>query len=446
VVVLVRLALAVLTISVAFLHAEQNLIPPILLVLREQGMIVGGERWELYAGLLGTIPLALGVLSSLVWGYLADIWDRRKLFVLCMLIGSIPGFLTAFARDYSELLLARTLSGVGVYGSYALIFSLVGDIVPLRWRGLGFGLVMTASGLGVLGGMILAGLYARVDWRLPFIIVSLPATVSGLLFLLVSRGVKLGMGEPEVKEMYEKGFEYNYRIKLKEFAYGIKSTPTILFIVLQGIPGTIPWGVIIFWAIAFMNVRWGLTESLATLIVITAGLSMVTGNVVGGVLADRLKDLGLRNSRLWISLTGIMVGLAMTIAFMSYPYPYGVTDISAIAPLALLALLIFNFVSWAGPNVQAIISEVILPEHRGTFYAVFNVTDSVGKALGPSIGAFLINFYKGLGYDTSEAYYSAMVAASMAWLLCAILWLPMFKTYGHDYTKLREVLRRRVSA
>jgi hypothetical protein len=55
----VRLALAVLTISVALLHAEQNLIPPILLVLREQGMIVGGERWELYAGLLGTIPLAL---------------------------------------------------------------------------------------------------------------------------------------------------------------------------------------------------------------------------------------------------------------------------------------------------------------------------------------------------------------------------------------------------
>jgi len=401
----VRLALAVLTISVALLHAEQNLIPPILLVLREQGMIVGGERWELYAGLLGTIPLALGVLSSLIWGYLADIWDRRKLFVLCMLIGSIPGFLTAFARDYNELLLARTLTGVGVYGSYVIIFPLVADMVPLRWRGLGFGLVMTASGIGILGGMILAGLYARVDWRLPFIIVSLPAIVSGLLFLLVSRGVKLGMGEPEVKEMYEKGFEYNYRIKLKEFVYGIKSTPTILFIVLQGIPGTIPWGVITFWAIAYMNVRWGLTESLATLIIITAGLSIIAGNLVGGVLADKLKDLGLRNSRLWVSLTGKMVGLAMTIAFMSYPYPYGATDISAIAPLALLALLIFNFISWAGPNVQAIISEVILPEHRGTFYAVFNITDSVGKALGPSIGAFLINFYKGLGYDTSEAYY-----------------------------------------
>jgi hypothetical protein len=50
------------------------------------------------------------------------------------------------------------------------------------------------------------------------------------------------MGEPEVKEMYEKGFEYNYRIKLKEFTYGIKSTPTILFIVLQGIPGDDPMG------------------------------------------------------------------------------------------------------------------------------------------------------------------------------------------------------------
>lgn len=442
----VRLALATLTISVAFLHAEQNLIPPILLVLKEQGMIAGGERWELYAGLLGTIPLALGVLSSLIWGYMADIWDRRKLFVLCMLVGGIPGFLTAFARDYNELLLARTLSGIGVYGSYALIFSLVGDMVPLRWRGLGFGLVMTASGLGVLGGMILAGLYARVDWRLPFIIVSLPAIVSGLLFLPVSRGVKLGMGEPEVREMYEKGFEYSYRIKLREFAYGIKSTLTILFLILQGIPGTIPWGAIVFWAIAFMSVRWGLTESLATLIIITAGLSMVLGNIVGGVLADRLKDIGLANSRLWVSLTGILVGLLVTVAFISYPYPYGVTDINAIAPLALLALLIFNFVSWAGPNVQAIISEVILPEHRGSFYAVFNVTDSVGKALGPSIGAFLISLYKGLGYNASEAYYLAMLTVSMAWLLCAMLWLPIFNTYKHDYTKLRGVLRERVSA
>ncbi len=441
-----RLALAVLTISVAFLHAEQNLIPPILLVLKEQGMIIDGERWEFYAGLLGTIPLALGVLSSLIWGYLADIWDRRKLFVLCMMVGGIPGFLTAFARDYSELLLARTLSGIGVYGSYALIFPLVGDIVPLRWRGLGFGLVMTASGIGILGGMILAGLYARVDWRLPFIIVSLPAIASGLLFLIVSRGVKLGMGEPEVKEMYEKGFEYSYRIKLGEFALGVKSTPTILFIILQGIPGTIPWGVIVFWAIAYMNVRWGLTESLATLIVMTAGLSMVIGNIIGGILADKLKDMGLVYSRLWISLVGILIGLSMTIAFVSYPYPYGVNDISAIIPLALLALLLFNFVSWAGPNVQAIISEVILPEHRGTFIAIFNITDSIGKALGPSMGAFLIGFYKGLGYNTSEAYYLALITASMAWLLCAMFWLPMFKTYGYDYAKLREVLRRRVSA
>lgn len=434
----------VMMVGVAILNSEQNLLAPLIKVLREEGMIIGGEAWELYAGLLGFMPVIVGSLSSIIWGYLGDKFDRRLLFIATILIGAIPTLLTAFARNYYELLVARTLSGIGIFGSYPLLNSILADITPRERRGMIYGVAALSIGLGILGGMLMAGVFARVNWRIPFIITSIPLILIAPIIYAALRNVKLGMAEPEIRKLYEAGYSYEYKIKIREVVGVLRRTFTIIFLFLQGIPGTLPWGTIVFWAVTYMYVRWGLPESAATMVIMFGGLGSITGTLIGGLLSDALKRKGIFNSRVYVSITGVVSGMVLALALVSYNYPYGDASLGALLPLMTLAFITFFLAAWPSPNVTSIISETTLPEHRATIYAIFNITDRIGMSTAPIIGGFLIVTYKSMGVREADAYYYAVITAVLAWIITAVLWLPLIKTYSADYSKLVKTLEDRV--
>ncbi|MDM7274637.1 MAG: MFS transporter [Thermoprotei archaeon] len=437
------LVILIMMVGVAILNSEQNLLVPLILTLREEGMIIGGESWELYAGLLGFMPVIVGSLSSIIWGYLGDKFDRRLLFAATILMGAIPTLLTALARNYYELLIARTLSGVGIFGSYPLLNSILADITPRERRGMVYGVAALSIGLGVLGGMLLAGVFARENWRVPFIVTSAPLILIAPLIYVALGNVKLGMAEPEIRRLYETGYSYEYKIKVRELLGELRRTYTIVFLFLQGIPGTVPWGVIVFWSVTFMNVIWGLPESAGTLVVMAAGLGVLTGTLMGGLLSDVLKGRGVFNSRVYISITGIVSGMILTLALISYNYPYGDASWKALLPLMMFAFITFIPVAWAGPNVTSIISETTLPEHRATVYAIFNITNRIGASIAPFLGGFIIVAYKSMGVEETYSYYYALTTATLAWTICALFWLPLIKTYHSDHVKLIRTLEDR---
>ncbi len=436
-------AIIIMMAGIAILNSEQNLLVPLIPVLREEGMIIGGEAWELYAGLLGFMPVIVGSLSSIVWGYLGDKFDRRLLFTAVILMGAVPTLLTAFSRNYYELLIARTLSGIGIFGSYPLLNSLLADIAPRERRGTVYAIAALSIGLGVLGGMLIAGVFARESWRIPFLVTSIPLILVAPIIYEALKGVRLGMSEPEIKKLYEAGYSYEYKIRIRELAGELRRTYTIIFLYLQGIPGTIPWGTIVFWSVTYMGVRWGLPESTATLVVMSAGLGIFTGTIIGGALSDFMKSRGIFNSRIYVPVIGIVCGLVLVLTLISYNYPYGETSLEALLPLMLFAFITFIPVAWPGPNVTAMISETTLPEHRATVYAVFNVTDRIGASIAPFLGGSLIVAYKSMGVEGADAYYYALITTTLAWIICFLLWLPLIKTYCSDHVKLVRTLEER---
>jgi len=82
------------------------------------------------AGLIGMIPTLSGILTTFIWGYLADKLSRRTLFATAVLVGEIPCFLTGFARNYYELLVLRALTGIGINGAAPVARALIADIYP----------------------------------------------------------------------------------------------------------------------------------------------------------------------------------------------------------------------------------------------------------------------------------------------------------------------------
>ncbi|MEM3948696.1 MAG: MFS transporter, partial [Zestosphaera sp.] len=180
-----------------------------------------------------------------------------------------------------------------------------------------------------------------------------------------------------------------------------------------------------------------------TLIVFAAGLGMMVGYFAGGLLSDRLLRLGFENGRLVVAFTGVLLGTLTMVALLSYPYPYGNESLNALLPVVVLGLVGMVFVTWAAPNVPAVLSEVSLPEHRGTIFGLFNITDNIGSAFGPTIASLLMTFFLSTGIPEPNNMLYGMIAISLFWVPCAFLWLPALKTYVKDKTKIKEILAKR---
>lgn len=437
---------ALFVLSLMMLYADSNLVAPMLVKLKEEGMIIGsGADYYFYAGLLGTIPVLSGILTTFAWGYLADKLSRKHLFALAVLTGEIPCFLTGFARNYYELLALRALTGIGINGAAPVARAIIADIFPPESRGKGYALYNFSTALGTMLGMIMAGVAISlgISWRIPFMLAAAPNFVLVPLFLLTVKEIKIGYAEPEIRKLYEMGAEYRYRIKLGEFFAAVAATPTLIFIYLQGVPGTFPWGALPFWAPTYFQEKWGLSPATSTLIVFAAGLGMLIGYFIGGVLSDKLLMRGFARARLAIPFVGILTGTLTTALLLSYPYPYGDESLTALLPVIILGLLGMTFVTFAAPNVPAILSEISVPEHRGTIFGIFNITDNIGGAIGPTLAGVLMAYYRERGASGPNSLFLGLLTISLLWIPCALLWLPAFRTYVRDKKRVREILAKR---
>ncbi|MBO8174503.1 MAG: MFS transporter [Thermococcus sp.] len=428
-----KFSIVLLILMAAFLMADQNLLPPnYQQIMQEFGIS------ETQMGLVSTIFVATSALITLIWGFLSDIGRRKKLLVIGVLIGEIPCFLTAFVHSYWQLLLMRLFTGIGVGSIIPIGYSLIADMFEEEHRGKGYAYIQTAFGFGTLFGMIIAGLI--VSWRPPFIIASVPNFILAPLFYLIAEEPKRGEGEKVLKEVLEKGYEYTYKLSWDVVKKSFQ-TKTNLLIFLQGLSGTVPWGVLMYWLVSFLIVTRGMAKDTATFVLLILGIATVIGTLVGGFVGDYF-ERKMRGGRAIVTGLAIFLGMLATIGVILYPLPSQLSIKGWIA-LTVYSLLFLQLVSFAGPNVTAIISQVNLPEDRGTVFGVFNIIDNIGKALGPLFGGFLIETLRNAGYSNALAYEYALIIGSLFWIPCALVWLWIKRQYPEDRERIQEILKKR---
>ena len=86
-------------------------------------------------GLLNTAYLIGAVIGSLAFGYLTDLWGRKKLFTVTLGLYVIAAFLTAFSWNFWSFAFFRFLTGAGIGGEYSAINSAIDELIPARMRG-----------------------------------------------------------------------------------------------------------------------------------------------------------------------------------------------------------------------------------------------------------------------------------------------------------------------
>lgn len=125
------------------------------------------------ASALVTVWLAGIMVGALFFGYLADRFGRRKLFILTLLLYAVSTVISALSPGYYFFLVFRFLTAIGVGAEYSAINAAIGELIPARCRGRATAAVMNFWPVGsVLAALVslffLNLLPPSIGWRVAF--------------------------------------------------------------------------------------------------------------------------------------------------------------------------------------------------------------------------------------------------------------------------------------
>ncbi|KAK0725833.1 major facilitator superfamily domain-containing protein [Lasiosphaeris hirsuta] len=132
-------------------------------------------------------------------GQLADIWGRRYLMILVVVLFALGAGIAGGANNLAMMVAGRAIQGIGGGGVNFIIQLIICDLVPLRERGNYMGILFLFFTIGTAMGPFIGGaIVERASWRWVFYI-NLPiagaALVLHLLFLQVKYEKKGTLGE-----------------------------------------------------------------------------------------------------------------------------------------------------------------------------------------------------------------------------------------------------------
>jgi len=121
-----------------------------------------------------------------IYGKLSDIFGRRGLYILGIVIFLLGSILSGFSQNMTQLILFRALQGIGGGAMMVNTVAIIGEIFPPAERGRWQGLNMSVYGLATVLGPILGGwITDNLSWRWVFF-VNIPVALLAIGVVVIS--------------------------------------------------------------------------------------------------------------------------------------------------------------------------------------------------------------------------------------------------------------------
>jgi PHS family inorganic phosphate transporter-like MFS transporter len=382
--------------------------------------------------LLNSVTLLASAAGAIVFGRIADILGRKRIYGYEVLILAIGALASAFAPNFWFLVICRVILGIGIGGDYPVSATIMSEYSGRQSRGRMVGLVFAMQGAGlVVGPLIASGLLASglandTTWR---ILLGLGAIPGVAVFYLRRRihetprfalaggavaeadaAIAAATGAKAVGRAAESAARVPQRA-LEGFGILLHSRRMLLWLI--GAAGA--WALLDFCyygntistpeILALLNPAASLLHNTLIQLAIF-GVFAVPGYVVAIALLDRagrkkIQLLGFGMMALMFLLIGVVPGVSQ-----------------AAVPFILLYGVSYFFTEF-GPNTTTFIypAEIFPVEVRTTGHGIAAGT---GK-LGAFAGAFLFPHLLASSLGIRGAEIVAGVAAAAGLLLTAVL-------------------------
>jgi predicted MFS family arabinose efflux permease len=344
---------------------------------------------------------------------LADLYDRRQLLGVSLLIWSAMTALTGAVQSFAQFFLARIAVGVGESSAIPTSNAIIGDAFPPHRRPLALAVFTAGSFFGVLAGSLIGGFVGEIyGWRAAFVAAGLTGVpVAALVLMTMTDPPRRGIdgAAPEAPEPLAR--------TLRQLS---ANRPYVLLVLSSGFITFMLFGVI-GWFPAFLMRAHALSQSTVGLFFGTAlGIGTAVGAVLGGVVANRLATRSLR----WLTRLPLLFSLAFLPAY----------EIAIFAPDPMISLIFLGVASaiggaTLGPVLAAI--QTVLPSNmRATGSGITGFSGSlIGLGGAPFVvGLLSDHFARTMG--AAEALQRALGLAVLAALLVVALLLAAHRAFA----------------
>ncbi|WP_314147185.1 MDR family MFS transporter [uncultured Leifsonia sp.] len=137
-----------------------------------------------------TAYLILSTISTPIYGKLSDIFGRRPLFIIAIVIFIVGSVLASFSTSMLELAAFRAIQGLGAGGLMSMPLAIMGDMLAPRERAKYQGYFLAVFGISSLIGPLIGGLFAGANeilwiagWRWVFLI-NVPIGIAALFMVV----------------------------------------------------------------------------------------------------------------------------------------------------------------------------------------------------------------------------------------------------------------------
>jgi EmrB/QacA subfamily drug resistance transporter len=118
-----------------------------------------------------TAYLLASTISTPLWGKLGDLYGRKNLFQLAIIIFLVGSMLSGLSQNMIELIAFRAMQGIGAGGLMVGAQAITGDVIPPRLRGRYLSYFGAVFGLSSVLGPLAGGLFTQdLSWRWVFYI------------------------------------------------------------------------------------------------------------------------------------------------------------------------------------------------------------------------------------------------------------------------------------
>ena len=169
--------LAILScIATMVMYAETMLIPAIPDLIKDFHVSYSMSSWIL------TAYLVSGAVMTPIAGKLSDIYGRKKILLIIMVIYAVGVSLAGFAANIYFMLLARAIQGIGM-SMFPIAFGIVRDQFPREKISIGQGVITSMFASGAVIGLAVGGIIIQdYGWRTTFFTI-IPIAIALLLII-----------------------------------------------------------------------------------------------------------------------------------------------------------------------------------------------------------------------------------------------------------------------
>ena len=329
-------------------------------------------------------------------GYLSDRFGRKKVILPSLVLALVGGLVAGFASwkledPYTIIIIGRILQGMGAAGAMPIVLPLVGDLYhdDEEKTSTTLGIIETSNTFGKVLSPILGSLFAAILWFLPFFSISVLSLISIVLIFFF---VKVPKDEDEP-------------IKFKEFLNNTKKVfraegKWLSAVFLNGVLVML----ILFSMLFFLSenlekthdikgIKKGFVLAIPLLILCIA--SFISGRKIKGNLKT-IKMLMI-TCLITMSVSVVFVGFSSNKLFL-------LLIVTSMVGLAIGALL---------PALDAIITDNIQKDLRGTVTSFYSSARFIGVAAGPPVMSIVMKNYLNVSY---------IAAGVLGFLLLLVVW------------------------